>query len=54
MEKRGEPCSRRRRKGPTRNEAKSSGPKRYGPKRYGDKKKEQEEHSFEMYDAVDI
>jgi len=54
MEKRGEPCSRKSRKGPTRNEAKSSGPKRYDPKRYGDKKKEQEEHKSVMNKALDI
>ena len=64
MEKRGEPCSKRRSKGPsryrgpTRYGAKRNGPKRYGakrsgPKRYGSKTKE-EEDSFEMYNALDI
>ena len=64
MEKRGEPCSKRRSRGPTRYGpkrygAKRNGPKRYGakkyggPKRYGSKTKETE-HSFEMYNALDI
>ena len=80
MEKRGEPCSTKRRsKGPTRYGAKKNGPKRYGakrkgpkrygpkkygpkrygskrdgPKKYGSKAKDYEEHSWEMYNALDI
>ena len=44
MENRGEPCSKKRSKGPKRYGAKQSGPKRYGakrkgPKKYGEKRK---------------